>query len=69
MTASGFPVLAAASAREAVEEADIVVTATSSPAPVLERPWLAGGAHVNAVGAHRPEARELRAYESGLDQL
>jgi ornithine cyclodeaminase/alanine dehydrogenase-like protein (mu-crystallin family) len=46
-------------AREAVAGAGIVVTATSSPVPVLERDWLAPGTHVNAVGACLPQAREL----------
>jgi len=49
----------AATAREAVQGADVVVTATSSREPVLERAWLAAGAHVNAVGASTPSAREL----------
>ena len=49
----------AASARDAIEEADVVVTVTSSKQPVLERTWLAPGAHVNAVGASSPSAREL----------
>lgn len=49
----------AATAREAIEGADVVVTATSSKRPVLERAWLASGAHVNAVGASTPAAREL----------
>ena len=38
---------------------DIVVTATTSPEPVLRREWLAPGAHVNAVGACVPGDREL----------
>jgi ornithine cyclodeaminase/alanine dehydrogenase-like protein (mu-crystallin family) len=52
-------VAAVASAREAVQGADVVVCATSSAEPVLERAWLADGAHVNAVGASAPTAREL----------
>jgi len=46
-------------AEEAVRGADVVVTATSSREPVLKREWLAAGAHVNAVGASMPSAREL----------
>jgi len=49
----------AASAREAVRGADVVVTATSSREPILERGWLAEGAHVNAVGSSIPTTREL----------
>ena len=49
----------AESAREALLGADVVVTATSSREPVLEHEWLARGAHVNAVGASTPNAREL----------
>jgi ornithine cyclodeaminase/alanine dehydrogenase-like protein (mu-crystallin family) len=49
----------ASSAEEAVRGADVVVLATSSPEPVIKRDWLAPGAHVNAVGASMPSAREL----------
>ena len=36
-----------------------MVTVTSSREPVLRRAWLKPGAHVNAVGASSPQAREL----------
>jgi ornithine cyclodeaminase len=39
--------------------ADVVCTTTSATEPVVERRWLARGAHVNAVGACIPTAREL----------
>ena len=52
-------VRAAASAEEAVRGADVVVTATTSPTPVLSGEWLSPGAHINAVGAPRPDWREL----------
>jgi ornithine cyclodeaminase/alanine dehydrogenase-like protein (mu-crystallin family) len=50
---------AVGSAEEAVRQADVVVTATSSPEPVLLRQWLKPGAHVNAVGGRPPVMREL----------
>jgi ornithine cyclodeaminase len=50
---------AAGSVEEAVRGADIVVLATSARAPVLAAGWLSPGAHVNAVGASQPPAREL----------
>ena len=56
-----FPVEAVPSAEEAIRGADVVVTATSSREPVVEREWLAPGAHVNAVGSSIPTARELDA--------
>jgi alanine dehydrogenase len=52
-------ILPVASAREAVEDADIVCTVTASRDPVLAGGWLAKGVHVNAVGASLPSAREL----------
>jgi len=49
----------AMSAEEVVRGADVVVTATSSKTPVLRGTWLKVGCHVNAVGACRPDWREL----------
>jgi ornithine cyclodeaminase len=56
-----FPVEAVAGAEEALREADVVVTATSSREPIVRREWLAPGAHINAVGSSIPTARELDA--------
>lgn len=55
----GLPVEATATARDAVEGADLVCTVTSSREPVLEGAWLVPGAHVNAVGACTPATREI----------
>ena len=52
-------VKAVATAADAVRGADVVVVATSATTPVLQGRWLAPGTHVNAVGATRPEWREL----------
>ena len=57
--AARFGVRAAASAEEAVRGADTIVVATSSRTPVLHGEWVSPGAHVNAVGACRPDWREL----------
>jgi ornithine cyclodeaminase/alanine dehydrogenase-like protein (mu-crystallin family) len=50
-----------ASAREAVQGADIVCTVTAATQPVLLGEWLAPGTHVNAVGSSVASARELDA--------
>jgi len=57
--ACGVQVTPCASVEEAVREADIIATATSSAQPVLEGAWIPPGAHVNAVGSNRAERREL----------
>jgi thiomorpholine-carboxylate dehydrogenase len=49
----------ATSAEEAVRDADVIVTVTSSTTPVLNGDWLKPGCHVNAIGACRPDWREL----------
>jgi thiomorpholine-carboxylate dehydrogenase len=49
----------AVSAEKAVRGADVVVTVTNSKTPVLKGSWLKPGSHVNAIGACRPDWREL----------
>lgn len=49
----------ARSAEEAVRGADVVLVATTSRTPVLKGEWLSPGMHINAVGAPRPDWREL----------
>jgi ornithine cyclodeaminase/alanine dehydrogenase-like protein (mu-crystallin family) len=56
---SGRGVRASASTEEAVTGADVIVTATGAQTPVLAGEWLSPGCHINAVGAVRPDWREL----------
>jgi ornithine cyclodeaminase/alanine dehydrogenase-like protein (mu-crystallin family) len=57
--AKEFGVKAVTSVEAAVHNADIIVAATNSKTPVLKGSWLKPGCHVNAVGACRPDWREL----------
>jgi alanine dehydrogenase len=54
-----IPIDVAPSAEAALRDADLVVTATTAATPIVERAWLKVGAHVNAIGSHRPDLREL----------
>ena len=47
------------SPRDAVDGADVICTVTGAREPVLRGEWIAPGAHINAVGACTPNAREL----------
>ena len=51
----------ALSAEDTVRGADVVVTVTNSPEPILRGAWLKPGALVNAVGAVGAKRRELDA--------
>jgi alanine dehydrogenase len=53
------PVQPSTSARQAVGDADIVVTATTSAEPVLRGEWLKPGCHINAIGSNWPNRREI----------
>lgn len=45
--------------RDAVADADVVCTMTSSNTPVFEGSWLRPGTHVNAAGSNRANAQEI----------
>lgn len=55
----GLRASATGSAEEAVRGADVICTVTASQTPVLKGAWLNPGTHINAVGAPRPDWREL----------
>jgi alanine dehydrogenase len=52
-------VAAVASSAAAVEDADVVITATNADEPVVDGDDLADGAHVTAMGQYSPDKREL----------
>jgi alanine dehydrogenase len=52
-------VVPVASPRQAIENAGIVITATTSPEPVLPGDWLKSGCHINAIGSNWANRREL----------
>jgi ornithine cyclodeaminase len=54
-----LPIRGVASAAHAVRGADIVVLATSSTTPVIADEDVDAGAHITAVGACRPDQREM----------
>lgn len=58
-TLPGLPVVACESVEEAVEGAHIVCTLTAATAPIVQRKYLAKGAHINSVGASVSGFREL----------
>jgi alanine dehydrogenase len=56
-------------AQQAVEVADILVTATTSPEPVLRGEWLRPGCHINAIGSNWAQRRELDVSTLQLSSL
>lgn len=51
--------IAAADPVSAVQQADVIVTATGSPAPVVDGGAVRPGTHVNAIGSNLPTKREV----------
>lgn len=64
-----FPVEAVGTVEAAVRGADLIVTATNSAEAVVRREWVSEGAHLNAVGACTPSARELDAATVAASSL
>ena len=73
--ALGVPVVAASSAEQAVRDADVVVTITTSAEPVLSAEWVKSPALVIGAGSNFPNRSELppglvtRASSVVVDQL
>jgi ornithine cyclodeaminase len=55
----GFPIEAAQASGEAAADADLIVLATAASTPVLSARDVRRGAHIAAVGACRPDQREM----------
>lgn len=68
-TAGGPEIVVAEDAESAVRDADVVCTVTAAKEPVLRGAWLSPGAHVNAVGASIPTARELDTQAVAMARL
>ena len=59
--ALGLEIHVASSPAEALKQADVICTATTSTRPVFDDADLKPGAHINAVGAYTPEMQEIPA--------
>lgn len=59
MKKTNIAITAAATIRECVEGADIVVTTTPSRVPLVQSGWIKEGTHINAIGADAPGKEEL----------
>jgi ornithine cyclodeaminase/alanine dehydrogenase len=57
----GIQMVPVDTAEKAVRRSHIVTTASTSKTPILMGDWLEEGMHVNAIGSHTPDARELDA--------
>lgn len=56
---TGLAIEPVADAAEAVADADIICTVTSSPVPILQGAWVRPGTHVNVVGSSHAGAVEV----------
>jgi ornithine cyclodeaminase/alanine dehydrogenase len=57
--ALGITVQPVTEPRGAVDGCDIIVAASTSKVPVFDGQWLAPGTHINGVGSHSLDAREV----------
>ena len=49
----------AATSKEAIHNADIICTATTSMSPVFDDAKLKAGVHISAIGSYTPEMQEI----------
>jgi len=57
----GIPVVLARCARDVVEKADVLITATPSTEPIVKADWISEGLHITSMGADDPYKVELAA--------
>ncbi len=55
----GLDIERAESAEAVLDQADILCAATSSPTPLFDGSLVRPGTHINGIGSHTPNAREL----------
>ena len=55
----GVEVVAVDSSKDAVTGVDIVTTCSTAAEPVFDGSWITEGTHINGIGSHRPDLREL----------
>jgi alanine dehydrogenase len=56
---TGVPIDVADSAEDVIRQSDLLVTVTTAQEPIVKAAWLKPGVHINAVGSHRPDLREI----------
>ena len=54
-----IPIVVEKELEQAVKNADIICTVTSSTQPLVDGDWISNGTHINAVGSSTPSTREL----------
>ena len=64
-----FPLEPVRTNEEAVRSAGLIVTATSSLEPVINKDWISAGAHINAIGTHSPNTREIDSGTMGVARI
>ena len=55
----GIAIEVAGSVEAVVRTSDLLVTVTTAKEPIVKAEWLKPGVHINAVGSHRPDLREI----------
>ncbi len=55
----GLDIEAVSSAKEAVQDADVLICATNSNTPVFDPDWLKVGVHINTIGPKFKDAHEI----------
>jgi ornithine cyclodeaminase/alanine dehydrogenase-like protein (mu-crystallin family) len=64
-----FPLEPVETVAQAVETADLIVTATTAKEPIVRSEWIAAGAHLNLVGSSTAKTREVDSKTMALASL